>query len=403
LVDIMLDSGVDVFSLERVIGKTGEFNRNAGKILEHHLVKDYIAKKSKGKKPAILFFKPSYKIDLICEGRGYLKLGNNAGLNRLFEDKIAFFRLCQKNSWPVPEGTVAKVKEFDFSSLGERFGLPFVVQFGRGWAGSTTFFIKNKDDWDFLLNQWSERVVKVSEKISGRTVVNNACIFKGQVLVTLPAVQLPFLEGLNGDSTATFGRQWPSGLSKKQTDEVEKLTHSIGLEMMKFGYGGWFGLDFLVDERNGEIYVSENNARLTASATFYTQTEIALGKTLPLLFYHVSQFLGNNSKIDWKPLDIQASQFVYRNFTSEKKTVIKAPISGIYNRECEFLRKGSGSLDLRSLNEVFWSCPSVGESISKEVEVFTMETKSKILNKSGQYATWFAKFVEKTTDKIVLK
>ena len=64
--------------------------------------------------------------------------------------------------------------------------------------------------------------------------------------------------------------------------------------MIKEDYKGYFGLDFLVEEKTGEVFLLEINARMTASTSFYTQLEIKSGVT-PLLFYHMLSFLKSDS------------------------------------------------------------------------------------------------------------
>jgi len=403
LVDLLKGKGIQVLSLERIIGKPDTFLRNSGKMLENKLVQDFIAEKSSKKTPAILFFKPSFKLDIICDKKGYIKLGNSADLNRKFEDKIEFFKICKQNNWPVPNGTIMKLGQTGFNTLKSNFGLPFVVQFGRGWAGSTTFFIEDKNSWENIVEKYPQRTVKIAEMIEGPTYLNNACVHGDNVFVTPPAVQLGPVRKMQGDSTSTFGRQWPSGLSQKYEQTILNVTKKIGEYMKKQGYRGWFGMDFLFDKKRKKMLISENNARLTASATFYTQVELKLKQKNPLLYCHVAEFMEKKRKFEWSPLDMNASQFVYRNFSEKNKLVRKSMPSGIYSLDLEFLRNGSGFEDIENKNEIFISFPAEGESISQDVEMFTIEAEINILKTARSYKDWFSDLAKKVETQIEFK
>ena len=86
--------------------------------------------------------------------------------------------------------------------------------------------------------------------------VSNACIFKDQVLQSPPALQINCPnKDFSSLPLATCGRQWGStGLNKTQTNIIQQITQNIGKIMNKQGYKGYFGLDFLVEEKTGEVY-----------------------------------------------------------------------------------------------------------------------------------------------------
>ncbi|OGM24917.1 hypothetical protein A3D00_00250 [Candidatus Woesebacteria bacterium RIFCSPHIGHO2_02_FULL_38_9] len=384
IVDLLRQRGVKIFSLAREIKKNHSFLRNAGKMLYHPLVQDYIERNSHSKKPGIIYFKPSYKIDFICQKKGYLQIGNTARLNRLFEDKVKFYVMSKRNNWSVPNGKIGKLKNL-------KFDYPYVVQFGRGWAGTTTFFIRNDDERQNLVNKWGEKRVKISKKIDGFTYLNNACVTNNKILVSDPAIQLPQLPNSKGNPTATYGRQWPAtGLTKTQSDLINKITREVGKTMKTAGYKGWFGLDFLADIKTGEIYLSENNARLTASASFYTQMEIKSGVKNPLFLYHIAEFLGINLKKDWKQSSFEASQIVLRNFSNNSIEIVNIPMSGAYNfdKKMTYLKPSIGLSDIKDKNEMYLTTPGIGDIVSPNTELATLEKLDKALNQNLNFNPW---------------
>ena len=76
--------------------------KNSGRLLSHPATQQFITENSSktGRLPAIIPFKPSAKIDLICQKNSWKLISNPATLNRFFEDKIKFTEICQKTYLP---------------------------------------------------------------------------------------------------------------------------------------------------------------------------------------------------------------------------------------------------------------------------------------------------------------
>lgn len=324
LIPILRKQNADIFCLsEEGISDINTFN-NSGKLLESKEAVKFIRQKSKGV-PNILLFKPSVKTELLCEKKGYHLLVNDSRLNRKFEDKTSFHEIVTKyfplNTIP---STVGYLKNLKFTALVQRLKLPFIIQFSLGWAGKTTFLIKEEDEYKRLINRFPDTPVKISEYIKGYTVLNNACIYKDEVLISPPGFQLSGFSELYSSPFVTCGRQWPV---KFLTDESRKriydLTLQVGKIMAAEGYEGYFGLDFIVDENNEKVYMSENNARFTASAAFWTKMEIGCG-VIPLMVYHLAQFIGINLESKYKvDVDICASQIILRDKNHQPKNLKK--------------------------------------------------------------------------------
>lgn len=314
LIPILRHQGANIFCLNERIESVVSFN-NSGKLLEHPLVFDYIKKNSKSTPYIyITVFKPSLKTDLICRRMGYKLLVNSRELNDKFEDKINFWQLTRKYfseySIPAVTGILGKL---NLTGLKNQLGLPLVIQFSHGWAGKTTFFIQNEAEFKSLTQKYPFTNVKVTKYIEGFTVLNNACIYKDQILISPPAIQISNIEKLQEGRAVTCGRQWPvKFISEKEIGIIETITSKVGLLMKETGFKGYFGLDFLVGKGN-EIYLSEDNARFTASAPFYTKLELGLGY-IPLFAYHLFSFLEKDMDAYYEvDKGFSGTQLIFRN------------------------------------------------------------------------------------------
>jgi hypothetical protein len=288
---------------------------NSGQLLECPIVTDYI-KKYSTIQPNILYFKPSAKLDFLVRKLGYNNLSNSTALNDIYENKISFYQLINilEPDHVIPS-QIGILKSFEFNSLQHSLGLSFVVQFGKGWAGKTTYFINNLKDFIALQNKFPSTRVRISKKIVGFTVLNNVCIYRENVLISPPAVQISNIPILSDREGMTCGRQWPvSYLTADQIETIRVITSKLGSYMSKKGYKGYFGIDFIIESTSGKVYLSELNARFTASCPFYTRLERDAGLT-PLFIYHISDFLKIEISSSYNQLNksIVGSQLIIRN------------------------------------------------------------------------------------------
>lgn len=406
LVDYLVKAGVKVFCLERVLKQRNKIFRSTSKIIDHPLVLNYIQKESRSQTPQILFFKPSPKIDLICKKYGFNQIGNLASLNRQFEEKTLFYELCLKEGLPVPEGEMGILAKIEFSHLVRKFHLPLVIQFDRGWAGSTSYFIENGKQFEDLKVKFSVKKVKVVRFVKGKTILNNACIFQDKVIVGLPAQQINAIRGFTSLPGATCGRQWPANLEEGQRKEIGNLTRKTGKLMINFGYRGYFGLDFIIEDETGKIYLSENNARLTASTPFFSKLEQKAGET-PLLIYHLFSFLNDKG---WKPPDYQSrsligSEVVLRNDSPSRVKVGGRISPGVYrftDNQFVFLRAEHFPHNLTP--DEFWlDCADLGREVNPEIEIVRADFFKIVLGETGELEAQIVSLLKLIKKQLKLK
>ncbi|MFZ5366436.1 MAG: ATP-grasp domain-containing protein [Patescibacteria group bacterium] len=406
LVDLLIAKGVRVFSLEAKIGKENTVLRNTGMILAHPLVQEYIAKNARNLKPNILFFKPSKKIEAICQRKGWRALGASPELNQQFEDKVSFYRLCQSLNISHPPGEIKILKRCHYQDLSLRFGQKLVIQFGHGWAGNTTYFVKNKSDFVHLQAKFPEREVRITCFIKGRTVLNNACVTGKKIFISPPALQITALEEFTQNPGGTCGRQWPARLKEKIRDKIEEYSQIIGEKMRDLGYKGFFGLDFLVEDKTDKVYISENNARLTASVPLYTKMELKAGQT-PLLLYHILEYLKKAYPQDdsRKVKEMIGGELIMRNNTTASVRVTGEFPPGIYSYKREhltYLREGYSLEDISERREFFILAASGGRIITPENEIARLNSLEEILDEEGQIKSFPKKALLEVKRELIL-
>jgi hypothetical protein len=263
--------------------------KNTGRLLSHPQVIEYIQNTSQKAdlKPVIIPFKPSAKIDLLCQKHDWINASNGSSLNRLLEDKIKFPQICQKKDIPIIPLEIDTFTQNNFIKYQNIFNNShLVIQTHFGWAGNSTF---NANTWDEVKDRIAPgTVVKYSPFFEGYSLLNNCCLTKKGLIQSPPALQYTGLKPFTDNPFTTVGRQWPSFAPTTIQEQIKVITQNFSLILQELGYKGFFGLDFLV---NGDkVYLLECNPRLTASFAFYTDIELKQNLT-PLFFFHLLEFI----------------------------------------------------------------------------------------------------------------
>ncbi len=263
---------------------------NSGKLLSHPLVFEYINKNSTDKKTVIIPFKPSAKIDFLCQKLGWICASNNHQLNRYLEDKLIFSKICQENNLPQIPSMIDQFNKGNFLKYQNEYQSTLVIQSHFGWAGKSTFL---GDNWENIKDKIPvNSLVKFSPFIKGYSLLNNCCLTTKGLIQSPPALQYTGIKPFTDHPFTTVGRQWPSLAPSNIINQVNKITQDFSKILTKLDYRGFFGLDFMVD--GNQVYLLECNPRLTASFAFYNDIEINQN-ILPLFLLHLIQFI----KIDF--------------------------------------------------------------------------------------------------------
>ena len=404
LVETLLKSGFSVFCLERYLGEKNKIFRNTGLILAHPSVLSFIKQKSAGKTPNVMFFKPQNRIEFIARKEHFRLIGNPVSLNRMFEDKISFFQICQKHNLPVPEGEIIDFAKVNYHELSKKYGEKMVFQFGRGWAGNSTFVIENQGELAKIKLNNLEVPVKVNKFIEGRTVLNNAVVFRGEIFVSEPALQVRANSLLTSTQTGTGGRQWPAKLSEKQKDTIKEITQKVGQIMDSYGFKGFFGLDFVLEKDTEKVYLIEANARLTYSVPFFTKAEISQ-QAFPLLAFHLLSFLPGFEREDlpnYQPTNILGGEIVVRNTETFPVTPLQSIPTGIFTKDLIF-KNESYFLDTSNPSFFWLTTTASGKRINPEIEYLKIQTTDFVCDENGNLLPKYSKIILDVKDKLQLR
>jgi predicted ATP-grasp superfamily ATP-dependent carboligase len=372
----LIEKDIQILSLEKGMGtKHIREPRNATTIIARsQKVKKYL---NKFKNPALIVYKASNKMEQACQENGWRLIANPTHFGKkLFEDKIKFRRILQELGLPIPPGKVTSVNKLHYGHLINKYGLPFVIQHPTKGGGKGTFFINNQEDFDKALKKLGQRQdeedmarlkpptkVIVAQFIQGSSPSITVCVTKHGILSTNPQYQIldiPQLYNPEKGSGLFCGHDWTSSrFSSSICQQAYQFVEKVGQYFKNLGYRGIFGIDFILDENNEQLYAAECNPRLVGAYPTLNMAQLLNNEPL-ILAFHVLEFLNIDYQINLEEINRLmrqekiGSQMIMHNLTgrwARNYHQLKAGVYKLKNNKLKYLRPGYDLKHLKNKEE----------------------------------------------------
>lgn len=219
----------------------------------------------------VLVFKNTKAIERIADESTWMLLNPSAALANTIEEKVSQYEWLGDLVSLLPPTHVTTCRDLTWSE-----GKQYVVQFNHAHSGEGTQVITCQADVDALVSKFPDRPVRVSQFISGPIFTVNAVAHASGVLVSSPSYQITGLSPFTHNAFTTIGNDWGAAnimLTNEQRLEIDKLAMQVGNKMRVDGWKGLFGIDVVVEEGTGNVYLIEINARQPASTTYESQIQ----------------------------------------------------------------------------------------------------------------------------------
>ncbi len=371
----VIEKDIEIFSLEKGMGtKHIRQPRNATTIIRDLRTKKYLEKFLSLGQPALLVYKPSPKMEEVCQENNWLLIANPSEFGKeLFENKIKFRKILQEMDIPVPPGKITSLDKLHYGHLMNKYSLPFVIQHPTKGGGKGTFFINNQEDFEQALKKLKAKEdeedektiippsqVIISQFIQGPSPSLTGCVTKSGILSTnlqYQILDMPQLYSPKKGNGLFCGHDWtssrfPQSINQQAYEYVEK----IGQYFKQNNYGGIFGLDFILDEKTDQLYISECNPRLVGSFPILPMSQ-ALNNEVSILACHVLQFLNHDCQIDIEAVNQSmrqektGGQMILHNLTDHWARSHRQLKAGIYKLEKNKLKYLRPGYDLKHLKD----------------------------------------------------
>ncbi len=310
-------------------------------LLQHKDVVDQVQRR--GGKPVATFLMFDEETEAICKDIGLEVWFPKAKLRQRCDNKMETVRIGNKAKVASVPNTLGPAKTFEqlmTSAKKAGIGTDLVVQTAFGDSGHTTFFISNEQEYDRHAKELgAESEVKIMKRIKCRGATMEACATRSGTLVGPLLTEVVGRKELTPYKGGWCGNEiFPGAFSERIRNKARDMAYRFGNQLIKEGYRGYFDLDFLIDEKDGEVYLGELNPRICGASSITNHSAFAYADA-PLFLFHLMEFSGLKYKIDVEELNTRWaqkefidswSQLVIKSTSENVDIVTNAPPTGVY-------------------------------------------------------------------------
>jgi hypothetical protein len=264
---------------------------------------------------------------------------------------------------------LSKVNDYEhLREVSQKLGEDLVIQTPFGDSGHTTFFASNKKEFEKYEEEIvKEKEVKIMKRINCRGSAIEACVTRhGTIVAPLMTEMVGFPE-LTPYKGGWCGNEiYADAFTPSIRQKARKYTRMLGDQLREEGYKGYFELDFLIDQDNGEVYLGELNPRVTGASSITNHAVFALADA-PLFMFHLLEWMDVPYELSVKaindrwarPENIDSwSQLVIKHTKKSVEYIKEAPSSGIWKKQkdgsIKFDRMDSHRRAVESEKEAFF-------------------------------------------------
>lgn len=339
-------------------------------LLQHPEVVRYIKSNSvDGDIGKALFLMFDEKTEKLAKALGLEVCFPSAQLRSFLDNKVNTNRTAEKAGVACVPYVLSSVNDYHhLRKVSKQLGEDLVIQTPYGDSGHTTFFISNEDDFNLYKEEIvAEREVKIMKRIRCYGTAIEGCVTKHGTLVAPLMTELvgfkeltPYKGGWCGNEI--FGHAFNADIRGK----AKRYTQQFGDQLRKEGYKGYFELDFLIDQDNGEIYLGELNPRISGVSSLTNHSKFAM-TDVPLFLFHLLEWMDVPYEINvnelvnrWSEAENMDSwsQLVIKHTHKSLELATKVPDSGIWemkkNGHIQFKKMDANRQSVKDDNEAFF-------------------------------------------------
>jgi hypothetical protein len=311
-------------------------------LLQHPEVQDYIKSRAvNGKAGKVMFLMFNEKTERLAKKLGLEVMFPSAEMRTHMDNKVNTNRIAQKAGVACVPNVLTKVSSYkNLGKVAKDLGTDLVIQTPFGDSGHTTFFVSNEAEYDKHKEEIeAEEEVKVMKRINCRGSAIEACVTKHGTVVAPLMTELVGFEELTPYKGGWCGNEiYPDAFTPKMRQKAKKFTELFGNQLRKEGYKGYFELDFLIDQDNGEMYLGELNPRVTGASSITNHAVFALADS-PLYLFHILEWMDVDYQFSVKSINDRWakqknidswSQLIIKHTKDTIEHVNRAPQSGIW-------------------------------------------------------------------------
>ncbi len=308
-------------------------------LLQHKEVLDYIKHRGTDAKAVFLMF--DEQTEQLCKDIGLDLWFPPAKLRNGMDNKIETVRIGNRAGVPSVPNILAKVDSYaHLREVSAELGENLVLQSAFGDSGKTTWFISNEQDYNKHAPEIEdEPEIKIMKRVNCRGSAVEACTTKQGTIVGPLMTELVGFKELTPYKGGWCGNEIFAGsFTQEIRDKARDWTFKFGEALREEGYRGYFELDFLIDQDDGELYLGELNPRVTGASSITNHAAFAHAD-VPLFLFHLLEFSDVDFELDIEELNARWadpenidswSQLVIKHTEDSVDYLTGAPDSGLW-------------------------------------------------------------------------
>jgi hypothetical protein len=293
-------------------------------LLQHPEVQDYIKTRSvDGRAGKAMFLMFNEETERLAEKIGLEIMFPSAEMRTFLDNKVNTNRIAEKAGVACVPYVLSKVDNYKhLRKISKDLGTELVIQTPFGDSGHTTFFISNEEDYLGYADEIEdEEEVKIMKRIRCRGTAIEACVTRHGTIVTPLMTELVGFKQLTPYEGGWCGNEiYPDAFTPELRKKAVEYTQLFGNQLREEGYKGYFELDFLIDQDNGEIYLGELNPRVTGASSITNHAVFALADA-PLFVFHILEWMNMDYTLDVEKLNKRWSK--QENIDSWSQLIVK--------------------------------------------------------------------------------
>lgn len=339
-------------------------------LLQHPEVQDYIKTRSvDGRAGKAMFLMFNEKTEELAEKLGLEIMFPKAEMRTFLDNKVNTNRIAERAGVACVPYVLSVVKDFEhLREVSNHLGNELVIQTPFGDSGHTTFFISNEEEYQKYAEEIeAEDEVKIMKRIRCRGSAIEACVTRHGTIVAPLMTELVGFEELTPYEGGWCGNEiYPDAFTPELRQKAIENTQLFGDQLREEGYKGYFELDFLIDQDNGEIYLGELNPRVTGASSITNHAVFALADA-PLFVFHILEWMDIEYELDIDALNKRWanqdnldgwSQLIVKHTEDTIEFVTESPKSGIWRMydtgHIQFDRMDTHRRAVENENEAFF-------------------------------------------------
>ncbi|MEM7791671.1 MAG: ATP-grasp domain-containing protein [Verrucomicrobiota bacterium] len=187
-------------------------------------------------------------------------------------DKVAFTKLAQKESWPVPESETFTTPEDAIEYGRSSLGFPFIVKGALGAGGASVQIFRSESDTRSISDSLKKNGrCALQRYITGDVGVTEAIYDRGKLIGMISSIKF---RKRGGETSPSCSRKMV--YHPKMAEVASRIGET-------FGYSGFFGFDWILEAATNEIKVIELHGRAPSGYNLGQRIEVNFGEIVKMI------------------------------------------------------------------------------------------------------------------------